>query len=496
MAWLTKLTLSMPRAQLQAELAEVRRANMRTAGEATMMRNSVAKAEKEHQTVLEAERLKAATLQDQIAALQRAATEDKQRYKSEILFARQEHESSVRQQRSGSLHPSTAMKHRINQVGFSQSQFLKPKRQSPRRPAPQKGFANSFFESPPRQARGQTAQLLNSSPNVPPNATTPSANGSPKGKQPADAAYPDFEGNDLDLDLDVRDEVTHQPAEDEEDEETDPIVNVSTREAAVTFIFGHRQVFGSHAGDLSLQTMVHCALHDRTDLDDEEHRRICQDLYESVGNQSHPSTSNDTVQQHDRLFLTRVISIILRFGKLFHRKGMEAHLITALYFMHDLLSEFWALLFHQPIILPLHREVLKDLFASIVSFAKSSITAIVQRCDAKLNLAKHAKPVQARTVHAAAFSRVARDTPSIAHTERSQAERSMEPIVAAIMDVLMLLAWRPDEDCLTKSVPSSNRVTVSKNVLLRKASMVYSATKNCWRCYWSCAGLHVFCCRL
>ena len=364
-------------------------------GEVKILRSGAEKTAKEHQKQIEAEHSKTVNLQEKIAAMERAAGEEKQRYRSEILFARHEHESAIRHQRAASQHPTTIKK----PIAL---------RSPVQNPAKKKGFQNSFLESSPSENKGGSL------------ARTPAP--SSKGKEKA--IEPDFE-----LDQEHNDMTEH--------EEFDEPRPQSARDRFVVFMFGH-----NHVPSSELVSSMHAMLNFRLPSSVHEdtamvHRKACQQLFDCLGD---PISSNLDVELQDRTFLSKLVLAILSFVDLFSQADILRELVISLRLLHDLLFNFHSFLFHHAIIVKEQIAALKSTYSTLVNIVQVEHRKAVRNSETEQSA--KAKP-PSRLAQLATKARTPFDL-------RNKFELQIEPVLLVAVEVLSVLAWRPDDSNTAK----------------------------------------------
>ena len=371
-------------------------------GEVKILRNGAEKTAKEHQKQIESEHSMTSSLQDKIAAMERVAMEEKQRYRSEILFARQEHESAIRHQRAASQYPTTIKK------------SANAQRTSPRaKPASKKGFQNSFFESSPsdskrRGSKSTPAPLL-------------------KGKEKATELDIEFWQDDL-------------PKSEEEFEE--PVTH-SARDGFISFIFSHHPIPPSH-----LASSIHAIVNFNPPLNADEnikisHRQACQQLFDCLGHTISSKLDIDIdIEQQDRIFLSNLILATLQFVSVFNHNSLLEELIITLVMLRDLLFQFNRHLFHQPTLLDEQTVAIKSTFVSILSVIRVGHAKAVEISETeqinknKATTSSRFPPIQKGRI--------------LRNDSRIKMELQLEPILLAAIDILQILAWHPDDGTIAK----------------------------------------------
>ena len=415
-------------------------------GEITVLRNNVTKAQREHQAKLEEQQAQNAALQRQIDALQRASKDEKQRYESEILFARQEHESAVRHGKFASQHPNTVRRNRANGTSGA-SQSVKAKVNAA--PPTKKGFINSFF-SPPRKS-SQTARVPSSptAGEIDEEATELSQiHHKDKGKGRAvqdednldsgnDNVMFGNEGQDATFDGDVTvDAVAGH-------------VTTSSRPAFIAHCFAHQTRYPDGSFVKSLQHLLN--------LNEEEskivegaadgqarHKRLCEALYDLLGDAAPPFTGAEELEQQDRAFISRICTIIIRLLSLYNEAGMIKRISIGLTLLRDIFDTFRDDLLHKAILVGQHTAMLLLLVEALAAVAKKQKALI----DAAKDAEKAKLDVRSHRTYAAHVHDVNR--PKVGDSAVVVAERQAQPIFEAVIDFLAALAWNPDQNCINK----------------------------------------------
>ena len=386
-------------AQLKRLVEEEKLKRTQKEGEATMLRTKVERSAAEHEKQLAKEHARNAQLQAKVIQLEKLAAEQEIKFKNEAAFARQEHQSSLRQK------PTTVYR--------AQASSQRPATPKTRAKGP-KGFKNSFYE--PRASVSEPP----SSPSRPNLSPVPLAESSGKGKSREASPHQDVEEG--------------APAQ---------VELRSRRDEIISFLFAHRGPPPAVAS--SLHAVLNLRFPPETDpaiLD--AHSRACQDLFAYLGAPAPPSSSADH-EEHDRIFVGHLIATIVRIIGVLYQAQLRAPLILAIQLLQDVFFRFSLLLFHPAFSV---REQ-----NAAVSEACTVLARIVKEehyfCQATVEEARKAQQLTKTSVPR---SRVRTNDQSHAKGQqaRIKAERTVQPVLEAALRTFLVLAWRPDDAMISK----------------------------------------------
>lgn len=361
-----------------------------------------------------------------MAALEKAAHDEKARYQSEILFARQEHESSVRQRNLASQRPA------------SKSRNAPSTKASPNKPKmpEKKGFQNSFSESSSRKD-GPTNAPRSSPTETRPEGRSRSSAPLVNGKGKARAA-------DLDSDHQIGDDSTLFMDQDLDvaEEDSSAVMPRSAKDSLVSFLFGH-PTSPFQPATKSIQVLLDAKLGSSADPEAiQAHRQACQNLFACLSRPA--STSATDVEQQDRIFLAQLILAIVNFVDVFSTNGMTGETIQALVLLRDLLFSFSKFLFHQEIMLTEHNKAIQAVFKLMVRLVRQQQVRYVAYLQ---------KRRQTQNKSATQLGGNRQPSKSIvAISPYLWQEKEIDPTMQAVLAILCILAFRPDSVCLSKSV--------------------------------------------
>lgn len=423
---------------MKASIAQEQKARYQKEGEVKIVRSRLEQTAAEHQKLINEEHARNLALQERIAALERSAAEEKQRYRSEILFARQEHESAVRHQRTASQFPS-----RSRQAPFSATQASRPA-SSPKGVGPggagtsKKGFQNSFFEGAGSQRLGGPRSAARNGRDSSPQSS-PSRGGG-KGKE---------RGLDQDEEmLEAQQAGTGAGDEHEQLLEAAQVVNLvySVRDEAMSFIFAHTpcEVWD---GPPSIQTLLNMPPQS-VDFD-RAHTKACQDLFTIFGQAYLNLVEPGPIRKADHQFICRLGDNLVTFVGLLHKHSKRYELEVSLGLLRDFVFRFEGKLW-DPEHLPGDGESgrftknLFSIFQEIVISAREAF-ALAQGAARK---AKSNGTSQRRTLLPSTSNAYQRPM----HNESPvvKLERELEPTLLAVLDTLQIVTFTADETRLSR----------------------------------------------
>lgn len=381
-----------------------------------------------------------------MAQLERAAHEDRDRHRSELIFARQEHESSIRHRTATSSQyapPSTAQRRpRSGLKGNGKSETARAPQQGGPPPPQKRGFQNSFFDdSSPVTRRSSTAAL----------SSPPKGKEKEKGKQRARNEVTQLSEDDAGQGTSTDPEESGAEAGDLHVEPHDPPAPNSARETYVEALFAHHAVPPSDPVE-TIHAIVYLASFsssptvrpgqptEPTADFKAAHQSLCHKLFSCLGHPIDSKTALDVASQ-DRIFLSRLLSSIVDFAMLFSRARKTQELVLCLYLLRDLLFGFREHLSHKDLILTEQNKAFESIFRCV-----ATVTAAEQQ---RLVEATQQVPTASKNSRRGLLAR-ATEGGDNKRNDRIRVERQSEPVYLAVLDLLDALAWQPDEICLTK----------------------------------------------
>lgn len=399
-------------------------------GEATQLRSNAQRTAKDQEAKLLKEQALNADLQDKVAKLERAAREDKARHQSEVLFARQEHESAVRQRNNASQRPSA--KKRVPSAS-------KASPQRPKMPE-KKGFQNSFAESTSRKDESALGPRLSPTDartdvRCRSSAATPAqlANGDDKGKERAS-----------DIDMDLSTDVDSGFMLDGNGDATlleEAFIATSIKDAIVSYLFDHPvSLFDNPLR--SIHALLNAKMKQGCSADViEAHNKASQALFACLSRI--PSTSLADTELQDRIFLSNILLAITSFAEFFASQQMSDEALLSLGLLRDLLYTFKGLLSHEDVTLPEYFKAIKAIFQLVIRL-------IPAHHSRYLDFLQKRKQAQNRSATQSGIVRQSvKDALTPLQPQVWQA-KEVDPIFHAVLGILAVLAWQPDSTCLAK----------------------------------------------
>jgi hypothetical protein len=355
---------------------------------------------------IQAEQAKSAQLQ---AELHRKTEELKgttEAHKTSDLFNRHSYQSTVKA-RAGSQHPATSRK------PGSTTQQKSPKTV---KITHKKGFQNSFLESSPIDG-GRRAAQTSSPPTI------------GKGKGRAMSEQVEHEGNDF-----MNDTTTVEQVEEEEDIQP-------TLEDFTSFVFGHTDLIAVNPVS-TIYAMVNLSADIPRNEDEvflHSHREACKQLFACLGTNLE-SSAVDPIER-DHIFLSRLLRSLVQFTEVFSQAGILHELVLGLHLIRDLLFQYHAFLLRQSIANTDHSQAIRSIFTALIRTNKAN----------QARLAK-ASVVIKKTPQASYSTENVKEQQAAVSGQRLKAERQAEPVYLAILDILAVLAWLPDQTTVDQCV--------------------------------------------
>jgi hypothetical protein len=224
-------------------------------------------------------------------------------------------------------------------------------------------------------------------------------------------------------------------------EDKSPLVQLSKKDRLVSFLFGH-PIFPIDTSVKTIHAMMNANFRPSTHPDiSQNHRQACEDFYACL---SRPASGSSTdVEQEDRMFLARLLLVVISFVDNFASNDMASEVVLGLGLIRDLLFTFRGLIFRQEIIISLHNQAMKALFALLIRLVRQQQASYVGYLQKR-------KPVQSKSSTQQNSQKQASKGSLPALQPQLWQQREIDPILLSCLSILSLLAWRPDAGCLTK----------------------------------------------